>query len=81
MMDFDVGNVVSLKSGGPPMTVSVAEPGKQEVKCVWFDPSGCIHEYLFGRDALVLHEGSDGVPEPNEQTPPQGSPDDDNPPF
>jgi len=40
-MDFKVGDVVVLKSGGPKMTISKIEPSNsndaETVKCVWFD--------------------------------------------
>ena len=52
MAELQVGTVVILKSGGPPMTVSELHNGQQEVQCVWFDSAGCIHEFRFHQDAL-----------------------------
>lgn len=37
-MQFNVGDVVQLKSGGPLMTVSYADSNK--VLCLWFNRSG-----------------------------------------
>ena len=43
MADFKEGDVVQLKSGGPPMTIkeiadySVDESGSLSASCVWFD--------------------------------------------
>ena len=52
MAVFQIGTVVVLKSGSPPMTVSEIYSGQQEVKCVWFDSTGCIHDFRFHQDAL-----------------------------
>ena len=52
-MELQVGIVVSLKSGGPSMTVSETKLDSEEVKCVWFDHGGIIHEYQFNKNALV----------------------------
>jgi uncharacterized protein YodC (DUF2158 family) len=41
MMEFKVGDVVKLKSGGPEMTVS--EVDDDEIECVWF-PQGDFTE-------------------------------------
>ena len=35
-MEFKVGDVVRLKSGGPSMTVKDAESSPGTVECVWF---------------------------------------------
>ena len=39
---FKIGDVVTLKSGGPAMTVDevskMSEGGKDCIKCYWFDP-------------------------------------------
>jgi uncharacterized protein YodC (DUF2158 family) len=41
---FKVGDVVRLKSGGPPMTVTSVESGEDEVGyvvfCIWFNAKG-----------------------------------------
>jgi uncharacterized protein YodC (DUF2158 family) len=34
-MNFNVGDVVMVKSGGPKMTVD--QVARDEVRCVWFD--------------------------------------------
>ena len=36
MLEFKVGDVVKLKSGGPKMTITNISP-KNEVSCSWFD--------------------------------------------
>lgn len=36
-MEFEAGAIVSLKSGGPPMTV--VEVNGQEARCMWFAQS------------------------------------------
>ena len=41
MSDFQVGDIVQLKSGGPKMTVehpesAAAVGGEQEIRCRWF---------------------------------------------
>lgn len=33
-MDFEPGSIVTLKSGGPPLTVVDVEGG--QVRCIWF---------------------------------------------
>lgn len=52
MTELNIGMVVVLKSGSPPMTVSELYSEQQEVKCVWFDSNGCIHDFRFHQDAL-----------------------------
>lgn len=43
-IEFQIGDVVRLKSGGPAMTVTnvgeAAMTGKQTVWCMWFDTKG-----------------------------------------
>ena len=45
-MAFSIGDVVKLKSGGPPMTVSYGpyENGGTSVECFWFNGSGYSHQ-------------------------------------
>lgn len=52
-MDLTVGIVVTLKSGGPSMTVSEIKSGSEDIKCIWFDHGGVIHEYQFNQNAIV----------------------------
>jgi len=39
--DLQVGSVVQLLSGGPPMTIEVLDG--QTAVCVWFDDTGALH--------------------------------------
>ena len=41
-MAFQIGDIVQLKSGGPPMTVTSSE-GKS-VSCTWFDKNQQRHD-------------------------------------
>jgi uncharacterized protein YodC (DUF2158 family) len=34
---FEVGDLVQLRSGGPIMTVSWVQPGRDELTCHWFN--------------------------------------------
>ena len=44
MADFKTGDVVKLKSGGPPMTVSGLPAGNSSVlPCSWFDGADVKH--------------------------------------
>ncbi|MEL6521617.1 MAG: DUF2158 domain-containing protein [Pseudomonadota bacterium] len=52
---FSVGDLVSLKSGGPSMTV-VAFDGANR-KCCWFSSEGRFHTYDF--PAVALKGGTD----------------------
>ena len=47
--DFNVGDVVKLKSGGPNMTVDV--PAGSRYICVWFEGNTCRRE-TFDQGAL-----------------------------
>src|ERR1700750_1858856 len=50
MEDFEIGNVVQLKSGGPKMTVhGLVSDG--DVICQWFE-GNAVHEESFPREAL-----------------------------
>ena len=50
MEDFEIGNVVQLRSGGPKMTVhGVVSDG--DVVCQWFE-GNVVHEESFPREAL-----------------------------
>ena len=48
--DFNVGEVVRLKSGGPSMTVD-GDSGSRII-CAWFDQDGSFHRYDFDQGAL-----------------------------
>ncbi len=52
MIQFKVGNVVKLKSGGCSMTVS--EIFNTRVICVWHDNKGTPHENGYAFDLIVL---------------------------
>ena len=57
-MQFNIGDVVSLKSGGPEMTVeSVNDP---EIICVWFERQK-YHRKTFRREMLQEGSGSRGI--------------------
>jgi uncharacterized protein YodC (DUF2158 family) len=65
MEDFEIGNVVQLRSGGPKMTVhSLVSDG--DVVCQWFEGNE-VHEENFPKDVLkkVVEDGgsrrADGV--------------------
>ena len=50
MEDFEIGDVVQLRSGGPKMTVhSLVSHG--DVICQWFESSD-VHEENFPREGL-----------------------------
>ena len=50
MEDFEIGNVVQLRSGGPKMTVHGFAPDG-DVICQWFE-GNAVHEESFPREAL-----------------------------
>jgi uncharacterized protein YodC (DUF2158 family) len=58
--DFKPGDVVELKSGGPPMTIERQAPSAGEGwACTWFD--GAKKEgAIFRADALKKHESPGG---------------------
>jgi uncharacterized protein YodC (DUF2158 family) len=50
MEDFEIGNVVQLRSGGPKMTIhGLVSDG--DVICQWFE-GNVVHEESFPREAL-----------------------------
>ena len=57
-MEFQVGDVVQLKSGGPIMTVSTKEESK--VQCAWFasDDESNVCVSLFPPAVLQAYTGS-----------------------
>jgi uncharacterized protein YodC (DUF2158 family) len=48
--DFNIGDVVRLKSGGPNMTIDGA--GGSRLTCMWFDSSMNLHIQHFDQGAL-----------------------------
>jgi uncharacterized protein YodC (DUF2158 family) len=58
MEDFEIGDVVQLRSGGPRMTVhSLVSDG--DVVCQWFEGSE-VHEENFPKEALKKVEPDEG---------------------
>ena len=51
--EFKPGDVVRLKSGGPPMTCEKGVDGDGLVTCQWFDKNGRIDGRRFFVDVLV----------------------------
>lgn len=58
--EFKIGDIVQLKSGGPPMLAYSWPAGKQfdhmadEVYCIWFDCLGAVHGEGFLMGMLKL---------------------------
>lgn len=52
-MDLKVGDVVILKSGGPPMTVNCIH--EQNVDCVWF-MSGELKNGTFDKESVKINK-------------------------
>ena len=61
--EFKVGDVVMLKSGGPPMTASGLEEvaGESMVFAQWFDGNS-LNSTDFSAEALVLWDGPIFIP-------------------
>jgi uncharacterized protein YodC (DUF2158 family) len=57
------GDVVELRSGGPPMTVSRVRRSKKLVDCFWFDFEGRLRKRAFPRIAIWKLEPQTGEPE------------------
>ncbi|HKZ77026.1 MAG TPA: DUF2158 domain-containing protein [Pyrinomonadaceae bacterium] len=58
MEDFEIGDVVELRSGGPKMTVhSLVSDG--DVVCQWFE-SNEVHEENFPKEVLKKVEQVEG---------------------
>jgi uncharacterized protein YodC (DUF2158 family) len=57
---FKVGDVVTLKSGGPAMTVDevlkMPEDSKGHIKCYWFDDRDQLKDGEFSPTSLELNE-------------------------
>lgn len=59
-MEFEIGELVRLKSGGPKMTVDCRMADGQSVNCTWFDDGGKSHTKNFAVASLkkvVTQEG------------------------
>jgi len=55
-VDFNCGDVVCMRSGGPAMTVEDPNPGMLNVRCVWFGNTAEFHEAQFLKATLYLME-------------------------
>ncbi len=58
-MEFKVGDIVWLKSGGPAMTVEVVHSGSGEVRCAWFgEVAGArqLLKHVFRFESLTTSE-------------------------
>lgn len=63
--EFKVGDVVTLKSGGPKMTVSgMPVPGEDinTLHCQWFDASSKLVSQSFPKALLNLEEPHEDAP-------------------
>ena len=60
---FNKGDVVQLKSGGPKMTVAeiVDEGGSKIVNCRFFDKNNKLHVAEFEESELTIYEAPIGV--------------------
>jgi len=58
--EFKIGDVVTLKSGGPAMTIDeilgMSEGSKACIKCYWFDHKMQLKKGEFSPASLKLHE-------------------------
>jgi len=50
-MDFNVGDNVQLKSGGPIMVIDSVED--DSIECIWFNKDGIIERYTFQAETLT----------------------------
>lgn len=57
MNEFEIGDVVQLKSGGPKMTVKFSPPEKGEVLCQWFGGSKLESGYFPKASLIKIDEG------------------------
>jgi len=71
MNEFKPGDVVRLKSGGPPMTCETGTDADGLVTCEWFDKSGRIEGRRFSPVVLVRCEGD--APGPDASSRSRGS--------
>ena len=62
---FKIGDVVELKSGGPPMTVSRDMLAHEQGECVWFDFEGTgLHRGSFPAVTLRVVDQTDDARKP-----------------
>ncbi len=62
------GDIVELRSGGPPMTVSRLHRARKLVECYWFDLDGRLRKRAFPQIAIWKLEPETGEPERLEKT-------------
>ncbi|MEL7032804.1 MAG: DUF2158 domain-containing protein [Pseudomonadota bacterium] len=63
-MEFKIGDVVQLKSGGPKMTVAAVK--QDRAICVWFNGQNALHEeksaeFLLATLKRTIHAASASV--------------------
>ncbi|MCJ8211705.1 DUF2158 domain-containing protein [Mucilaginibacter sp. RS28] len=59
---FNIGDQVRLKSGGPVMTVDSIDDNTSRLVCVWFDSKKVFQHAKFIADTLEKYEPSSSVP-------------------
>ena len=60
MLAFASGDVVTLKSGGPTMTVLRLHNGGTLIECVWMKSDGSIEAWKFPAEVLVHEKPANG---------------------
>ena len=56
---IEEGDIVRLRSGGPPMSVQTVTP--DGIECMWFDSDGRLQEKIFHPGTLQKNSDHDGV--------------------
>jgi uncharacterized protein YodC (DUF2158 family) len=56
---MEVGDVVTLKSGGPDMTVEAVYPDTNQVKCVWFEGGKRSNDVFFIKTLEIVDNSID----------------------
>ncbi len=51
--DFEPGDVVTLKSGGPPMTINLLNQSTGELCVIWFDEDDHIQHGSFKPTSVI----------------------------
>jgi uncharacterized protein YodC (DUF2158 family) len=59
MANFNPGDVVRLRSGGPAMTVQSLANDRETLWCVWFDAKGEHNRQNFGPSSLKADDSED----------------------
>jgi len=59
--DFEIGQIVSLRSGGPQMTIKVLR--RARALCIWFDRTDRLCEAEFELEHLQLGKVRSGLPQ------------------